>query len=513
MAYMPNEGSGSVPGIAGRVAGALLVTVGALLVAASFVALLRSNDDIELFAWKYVMHSGTDYSDSEFRVYGAGFVVAGVLAVLSGALLAAGVGARRPVVRWLGGSSAGAVFAVSATGALSILSWENSTVGPGFWLLTAAGFGSAAALTAVLLDKPITPPDEAGGTADRISAAFLILASALMIGSEALVLEGYAKQVREIAPEDVEHSAFFSSLRIGDITPVAIGIAAFVVAILLFAGIGMRSRAVRTAGGIATGAVFWTALMQALDSHFESGGPSWLSILRIGFYIGILAVVVSAPAIIASLMAQLAKPAMRPPSMPGYAPGFLPSGSMPAGANDAVNPFAPVSSAPNPFAPAAAPNPLAATSFAPAAPPANPFAPAPPAAAVEATVKIEPAVTPPRMARVYDGKDADGRPVADRPAVEGNMRMAVLAYLESAPIVLAARSFEQDEFVPGDRDVPLNFRSDGVWVWAGAVPHYLHKHGLAPEPELVQHIANRGYRVGEIGEAAQRAAIQVITGS
>ncbi len=79
--------------------------------------------------------------------------------------------------------------------------------------------------------------------------------------------------------------------------------------------------------------------------------------------------------------------------------------------------------------------------------------------------------------------------------------------------MLAARSFEQDEFVTADRDVPLNFRSDGVWVWAGAVPHYLHKHGLAPEPELVQHIANRGYRVGEIGEAARRAAIQVITGS
>lgn len=79
-------------------------------------------------------------------------------------------------------------------------------------------------------------------------------------------------------------------------------------------------------------------------------------------------------------------------------------------------------------------------------------------------------------------------------------------------MVLAARHLDVDEFAPGDHDVPLNYRTDGVWIWAGSVPHYLRKHGLAPEPELVRHIADRGFRLGEVGEEAKELAVAVITG-
>ncbi|MFD3705578.1 hypothetical protein ACFWUP_20755 [Nocardia sp. NPDC058658] len=118
----------------------------------------------------------------------------------------------------------------------------------------------------------------------------------------------------------------------------------------------------------------------------------------------------------------------------------------------------------------------------------------------------------PRLAHVYDGRDADGRPFADRPPVPHNLQAPLLTYLESAPIILSARGFDTDEFTTGDNDVPLNFRTDGTWIWAGAVPHYLRKHGLAPEPDLIQHIIDNEFHLTEVDERTRQRALGVITG-
>ncbi|MGW4351647.1 hypothetical protein ACWELJ_06095 [Nocardia sp. NPDC004582] len=117
----------------------------------------------------------------------------------------------------------------------------------------------------------------------------------------------------------------------------------------------------------------------------------------------------------------------------------------------------------------------------------------------------------PRLARVYDGRDDSGRPIAVREPLPADLSDRILAYLNSAPIVLAARSFEVDEFAPSDRDVPLTFRTDGVWIWAGAVSHYLRKHALPPDPELVSHIISREYRLSEVTSEAKDQAVRVIT--
>ncbi|MFD1150770.1 hypothetical protein [Saccharothrix hoggarensis] len=117
-----------------------------------------------------------------------------------------------------------------------------------------------------------------------------------------------------------------------------------------------------------------------------------------------------------------------------------------------------------------------------------------------------------RTAHVYDGRDEAGRPVVNRQAIDPRLAEALLVYLEGAPVVLAARHLDVDEFVPGDQDVPLNFRTDGSWIWAGAVPHYLRKHGLPPEPELVAHIVGRGFQLGEVDEATRERAVALITG-
>ncbi|MEV0681778.1 hypothetical protein AB0I60_35180 [Actinosynnema sp. NPDC050436] len=118
-----------------------------------------------------------------------------------------------------------------------------------------------------------------------------------------------------------------------------------------------------------------------------------------------------------------------------------------------------------------------------------------------------------RTAHVYDGRDEAGRPVVHRPAVDAQLRDALLAYLEAAPVVLAARNLDVDEFAPGEQDVPLNFRTDGTWIWAGAVPHYLRKHGLPPEPALVRHIRDREFRPAEVDEATRDRAVALITGA
>ncbi|KAF0849214.1 hypothetical protein FNL39_101651 [Nocardia caishijiensis] len=102
--------------------------------------------------------------------------------------------------------------------------------------------------------------------------------------------------------------------------------------------------------------------------------------------------------------------------------------------------------------------------------------------------------------------------MVNRPPVDPRITPQVLAYLESAPVILSARSYATDDFDPGQRDVPLNYQTDGVFVWAGAVPHYLRKYGVPPEPSLVRHIVAKGFVVGEVDDATLQAAVRSITG-
>ncbi|MRH88641.1 hypothetical protein GFY24_14510 [Nocardia sp. SYP-A9097] len=239
---------------------------------------------------------------------------------------------------------------------------------------------------------------------------------------------------------------------------IAAGLFAIGVAILLFVGYGMRSGLVRMSGSVAAGVIFGIAMTVVLDSVFTRHGVH-IENLDIGEGLLVMAVPMSFAAIVASLVSTSATPrtpaAFRPPPPPAFpAPSW--------------------------------PNQPAAQHF---------------------------QVQAPRMAKVYDGRGVDGRPTIDRPTLNPNTRTAVLAYLESAPVVLSARSLDEDEFAPGQRDVPLNFRTDGVWVWSGAVPHYLHKHGLPPEPELVRHIVARGFQIRDVDDATKDLAVRMITGT
>ncbi len=117
-----------------------------------------------------------------------------------------------------------------------------------------------------------------------------------------------------------------------------------------------------------------------------------------------------------------------------------------------------------------------------------------------------------RRARVFDGVGADGRPYASRPRVRDTDR--VLAYLENAPIVLAARGFDPDELDPSrGAKVPMTFHTDGEWIWAGSVAYYLREHEIPPEPGLVAHIAGHGFELPVVDARTRDTAVSVITGT
>ncbi|GAA3842358.1 TNT domain-containing protein [Saccharothrix violaceirubra] len=117
------------------------------------------------------------------------------------------------------------------------------------------------------------------------------------------------------------------------------------------------------------------------------------------------------------------------------------------------------------------------------------------------------------LAPVFDGLDEQGAPVFQRPGVHPQELDDVLAYLENAPVVLAARSYGQDALKPDAAPaVPLTFHTDGTWVWPGGVAYYLRTHAVAPVPQLVQHIRDNDYHVPEVDDDTQKAAAALATG-
>ncbi|WP_218018177.1 DUF6882 domain-containing protein [Nocardia shimofusensis] len=116
-----------------------------------------------------------------------------------------------------------------------------------------------------------------------------------------------------------------------------------------------------------------------------------------------------------------------------------------------------------------------------------------------------------RLAAPFDGRDPQGRPIVHRPPVDPRILDRVLHYLQYAPVVLAARSRAADDFNPAEQDVPMNFHTDGVFVWPGAVPHYLRKYGVPPEQPLLQHIIGRNFEIGEVDDATREAAVTRVT--
>jgi nicrotizing toxin Mtb-like protein len=118
-----------------------------------------------------------------------------------------------------------------------------------------------------------------------------------------------------------------------------------------------------------------------------------------------------------------------------------------------------------------------------------------------------------RQARIFDRRDADGRPIVNRPPVPQLEVPQLVAYLNDAHVLMAGRGFDTDLFDPnGARDVPAGFHTDGTWIWPAALPHYLAKHGVPPEPDLVAHARAAGFTPPRVDRDTANAAYTALTG-
>jgi hypothetical protein len=119
-----------------------------------------------------------------------------------------------------------------------------------------------------------------------------------------------------------------------------------------------------------------------------------------------------------------------------------------------------------------------------------------------------------RQARVFAEPGADGRAYVSSSPVPAGEIERVLAYLEQAPLALAARGFDTDA-VDASRGaaVPMTFQTDGEWIWPGAVAYYLRTHGIPPEPDLLAHMRARGFALPEVDDHIRDVAASLITGA
>jgi hypothetical protein len=137
-----------------------------------------------------------------------------------------------------------------------------------------------------------------------------------------------------------------------------------------------------------------------------------------------------------------------------------------------------------------------------------------PAASVDAAAASADAAAPRfQMARVFDSLGPGETPQLNRPPVPDDEVEAIADYLTKAPLVLAARSLDNDLLDPArPAKVPLTYLTDGTWIWPGGVGYYLRTHGVPPEPELVEHIRRQGFQPSEVDDYTRDVAVATIMG-
>ena len=94
-----------------------------------------------------------------------------------------------------------------------------------------------------------------------------------------------------------------------------------------------------------------------------------------------------------------------------------------------------------------------------------------------------------RIATPFDGV------VSGLPTLDDSEAERLLAYLRNGEALLVTTG-RKDDVVDQSRTgvVPMNFRTDGFWIWTDASTYYLERYRLSPDPLLVAHVRQRDFQ-------------------
>ncbi|HVQ89588.1 MAG TPA: hypothetical protein VMU51_01010 [Mycobacteriales bacterium] len=119
-----------------------------------------------------------------------------------------------------------------------------------------------------------------------------------------------------------------------------------------------------------------------------------------------------------------------------------------------------------------------------------------------------------KVAAVFDEVDAESGPrfTAEHQRIEDEAEAGrMLAYLNAGEPLLVTTA-QMDDVVDRSRRnvVPMNFRTDGTWIWTDTTTYYLQRHGLAPDIALVDHIRDASYEMPALDGVAIHRAMAVL---
>ncbi|WP_433531799.1 hypothetical protein ACQPYA_06860 [Micromonospora sp. CA-263727] len=118
------------------------------------------------------------------------------------------------------------------------------------------------------------------------------------------------------------------------------------------------------------------------------------------------------------------------------------------------------------------------------------------------------ALTRPRVARLLDPGTPPG---VGRQALSEGERDRVLAFLTGGSPIVSTTSTMDDVLDGTPGVVPMGYRSDGIWVWPDGLVHYLRRHSMAPEADLLHHIRAAGYRAVPVVPVVAHQALDALT--
>jgi hypothetical protein len=123
---------------------------------------------------------------------------------------------------------------------------------------------------------------------------------------------------------------------------------------------------------------------------------------------------------------------------------------------------------------------------------------------------------PLRVARAFDRVDPTTGPAfdPDHPRLDDADQGAVTEYLNAGTPLLSTTVCLPDLVDPSRGEVvPVNLRTDGRWVWADTTTYYLEHHGLAPDPDLLNHVLEVGSQPPEVDSVGLHLAMVALQNS